>query len=45
MTDMPSAAFFRCGSYERDEVEDRMGKLLESLGEWNGLSAPGRVCS
>ncbi len=41
MTDMPSAAFFRCGSYERDEVEDRMGKLLESLGGMERFVRPG----
>lgn len=41
MTDMPSTALFRCGSYERKEVEDRLGALLESLGGMARFVRPG----
>jgi len=41
MTDMPSAALFRCGSYEREEVADRLGALLEPLGGMGRFVRPG----
>ena len=41
MTDMPSATLFRCGSYEREEVADRLGALLEPLGGMGRFVRPG----
>lgn len=45
MTDMPPTALFRCGSYEREEIGDRLGKLLESLGGMGRFVRRGRGSS
>ena len=34
-------AVFRCGSYDREELEERLGVLLESLGGMGRFIAPG----
>lgn len=34
-------AIFRCGSYDREELEERLGVLLESLGGMGKFVAPG----